>query len=133
MESDGQPRVRIPDAAGFDLYCRRVAGAVGALSIRIFGAPDAHDFALVLGRTLQVVNVLRDVDEDGRDRARSTCPSTGSRRWAWRTDPAAGDGRRSALRPGAARRSLGEAQAGFAESDRMLERPRPPGAEARGS
>lgn len=64
MESDAEPRVRVRDAAGFDLYCRRVAGAVGVLSVRIFGAPEAHDFALVLGRTLQLVNVLRDVDED---------------------------------------------------------------------
>ena len=46
------------------LYGRRVAGSVGALSIRIFGAPTAHDFALDLGRTLQLVNILRDVDED---------------------------------------------------------------------
>ncbi|MGY6568489.1 MAG: squalene/phytoene synthase family protein [Salinarimonas sp.] len=64
MEADARPRVRIADDAGFDLYCRRVAGAVGVLSIRIFGAPDAHDFALTLGRTLQIVNVLRDVADD---------------------------------------------------------------------
>ncbi len=64
MEADAQPRVRIADDAGFDLYCRRVAGAVGVLSIRIFGAPQAHDFALTLGRTLQIVNVLRDIADD---------------------------------------------------------------------
>jgi len=64
MEADAQPRVRIADSAAFDLYCRRVAGAVGALSIRIFGAPQAHEFAITLGRTLQIVNVLRDVDDD---------------------------------------------------------------------
>jgi phytoene synthase len=64
MEADAQPRVRIADGPAFDLYCRRVAGAVGALSIRIFGAPQAHDFAITLGRTLQIVNVLRDVDDD---------------------------------------------------------------------
>lgn len=64
METDASERVRIPDMAGFDLYCRRVAGAVGALSIRIFGAPEAQDFALTLGRALQIVNVLRDIDDD---------------------------------------------------------------------
>ncbi len=64
MEADAAERVRIADDAAFDLYCRRVAGAVGVLSIRIFGAPDAREFALTLGRTLQIVNVLRDVDDD---------------------------------------------------------------------
>lgn len=64
METDARERVRIADMASFDLYCRRVAGAVGALSIRIFGAPEAEDFALTLGRALQIVNVLRDIDDD---------------------------------------------------------------------
>jgi len=64
MEADAQPRVRIADDAAFDLYCRRVAGAVGVLSIRIFGVPQAHDFALTLGHALQIVNVLRDVAAD---------------------------------------------------------------------
>jgi hydroxysqualene synthase len=64
METDAEPQVRIADDAALDLYCRRVAGAVGVLSIHIFGVPGATDFALGLGRTLQLVNVLRDVDED---------------------------------------------------------------------
>jgi phytoene synthase len=64
METDGAERVRIADDAGLDLYARRVAGSVGVLSIHIFGAPEAHDFALGLGRTLQIVNILRDIDED---------------------------------------------------------------------
>jgi phytoene synthase len=34
------------------------------MSICVFGAPEARDFALGLGRTLQIVNILRDVDED---------------------------------------------------------------------
>lgn len=66
MEEDARGRVRIPDAQAFDLYCRRVAGAVGVLSVSIFGAAAARDFALTLGRTLQIVNVLRDVGEDAR-------------------------------------------------------------------
>jgi phytoene synthase len=64
MAADAAARVRIADDSGLDLYCRQVAGAVGALSIRIFGAPTAYDFALSLGRTLQLVNILRDLDED---------------------------------------------------------------------
>ena len=64
-----RPAVRIADADALDLYCRRVAGSVGAMAVRIFGAPDAVDFGLTLGRTLQLVNILRDVDEDAtRDR-----------------------------------------------------------------
>ena len=39
-------------------------GRSASSSIRIFGAPDARDFALGLGRTLQIVNILRDIDED---------------------------------------------------------------------
>jgi squalene synthase HpnC len=69
METDSTARLRIPDEAGLDLYCRRVAGSVGALSVRIFGAPEAEAFGLALGRTLQLVNILRDIDEDAtRDR-----------------------------------------------------------------
>lgn len=47
-----------------ELYCRRVAGAVGLLSIRIFGAPGAREFALALGSALQLTNILRDLRED---------------------------------------------------------------------
>jgi len=64
METDCAERVRLADDHALHLYSRRVAGSVGSLSIRIFGAPSAHDFALNLGRTLQLVNILRDVDED---------------------------------------------------------------------
>ncbi|ANY84110.1 hypothetical protein BB934_38310 (plasmid) [Microvirga ossetica] len=64
MEMDSSDRVRLASDDELGLYGRRVAGSVGALSIRIFGAPMAHDFALDLGRTLQLVNILRDVDED---------------------------------------------------------------------
>lgn len=69
METDAAPRLRIADAAALDLYCRRVAGSVGAMAVRIFGAPQAAGFGLALGRTLQLVNILRDMDEDAaRDR-----------------------------------------------------------------
>ena len=69
MDADSGPRVRLADAAALDLYCRRVAGSVGAMAVRIFGAAEAEAFGIELGRTLQLVNILRDLDEDAaRDR-----------------------------------------------------------------
>jgi squalene synthase HpnC len=66
MLIDAAPSVRIPDRAALAAYARRVAGAVGVLSCRIFGVPDpwAKEFAIYLGETLQITNILRDVDED---------------------------------------------------------------------
>ena len=66
MLIDAAPSVRIADRAALAAYARRVAGAVGVLSCRIFGVPDADTkaFAIYLGETLQVTNILRDVDED---------------------------------------------------------------------
>ncbi len=64
MEADAEPAVRMADVAALDLYCRRVAGSVGAMAVRIFGAPEAEAFGTALGRTLQLVNILRDLDED---------------------------------------------------------------------
>lgn len=55
------------DHAGLHLYCRRVAGAVGMLSIRIFGEPDATQFALAMGDALQLTNILRDIGEDAEE------------------------------------------------------------------
>jgi phytoene/squalene synthetase len=69
METESTPSLRITDTEALNLYCRRVAGSVGAMAVRIFGAPEAADFGLGLGRTLQLVNILRDLDEDAtRDR-----------------------------------------------------------------
>lgn len=50
--------------AGLHLYCRRVAGAVGLLSVPVFGEPRATQFALALGDALQLTNILRDIGED---------------------------------------------------------------------
>jgi phytoene synthase len=49
------------------VYCRRVAGTVGRLSLAIFGHrphPDAYGLADRLGIALQQTNILRDVRED---------------------------------------------------------------------
>ncbi len=64
METDSAERVRLAKDDDLYLYGRRVAGSVGTLSVHVFGAPKARAFALDLGRTLQLVNILRDVDED---------------------------------------------------------------------
>ncbi|WP_051213267.1 squalene/phytoene synthase family protein [Rubritepida flocculans] len=69
METDATEHLRLPDEAALDLYCRQVAGSVGAMSVRIFGAPEAEAWGLALGHTFQLTNILRDVDEDAaRDR-----------------------------------------------------------------
>ncbi len=47
-------------------YCYRVASVVGLLSIEIFGYtnPTCHDYAVHLGKALQLTNILRDVGND---------------------------------------------------------------------
>jgi phytoene synthase len=66
MEMDVRVDIRAPDLATLDLYCDRVASAVGRLSVRIFGMAekDGLDLARHLGRALQLTNTLRDIDED---------------------------------------------------------------------
>jgi squalene synthase HpnD len=66
MEMDVEADIRAPDLATLDLYCDRVASAVGRLSARAFGMPEAegHSLAHHLGRALQLTNILRDLDED---------------------------------------------------------------------
>ncbi|HXW18870.1 MAG TPA: presqualene diphosphate synthase HpnD [Roseiarcus sp.] len=66
MDMDVARDIRAPDRATFDLYCDRVACAVGRLSTRVFGLERAPGEALAehLGRALQMTNVLRDLDED---------------------------------------------------------------------
>jgi phytoene synthase len=54
-----------------ELYCHRVASVVGLLSIEIFGYknPATRDYAVYLGKALQLTNILRDVKTDaGRGR-----------------------------------------------------------------
>ena len=66
MEMDARGDIRAPDLAALDLYCARVASAVGHLSVHIFGDPGhaAHAVAEALGRALQLTNILRDLAED---------------------------------------------------------------------
>ena len=66
MAMDAADDIRAPDWATLDLYCDRVASAVGRLSVRIFGLAPEPGKALAhhLGRALQLTNILRDIDED---------------------------------------------------------------------
>jgi presqualene diphosphate synthase len=67
MAMDACEDIVAPPLATLDLYCDRVASAVGRLSVRIFGsdAPAADRVAHHLGRALQLTNILRDLAEDG--------------------------------------------------------------------
>lgn len=64
MDADGP--IRAPSLADLDLYCDRVACAVGRLCVPIFGepGPEGRRVADTLGRALQLTNILRDIAED---------------------------------------------------------------------
>ncbi len=66
MEMDVIADIRAPDRATLDLYCDRVACAVGRLSVHVFGMQRDAGLALAhhLGMALQLTNILRDLDED---------------------------------------------------------------------
>jgi squalene synthase HpnD len=66
MAMDLEQDIRAPDLATLDLYCDRVASAVGRLSVRVFGMDPVAGERLAhhLGRALQLTNILRDLDED---------------------------------------------------------------------
>ena len=67
MEMDAEGPIVAPPMERLLAYTRRVAGAVGMLSMPVFGAPKseaAGRFALSLGDALQLTNILRDVGED---------------------------------------------------------------------
>jgi phytoene synthase len=73
MMMDVDEDICAPDWETLELYCDRVASAVGRLSVRAFGLVDADGaelptgpklLAYHLGRALQLTNILRDLDED---------------------------------------------------------------------
>ncbi len=68
MQMDAETVIVAPDLATLDLYCDRVAAAVGRLSVRAFGdgSAQADAVAYSLGRALQLTNILRDIAEDAR-------------------------------------------------------------------
>ena len=58
-------------------YCYRVASVVGLLSVEIFGYhdPACRDYAIHLGKALQLTNILRDVRTDA-ERGRIYLPQS---------------------------------------------------------
>ncbi len=65
-ESDGEGEMVRPTMAELELYCDRVACAVGRLSVRVFGPlrPRSIETANATGMALQMTNILRDVAVD---------------------------------------------------------------------
>ena len=59
---------RYADYERLELYCYRVASVVGLLSIEVFGYQDprCRDYAICLGKALQLTNILRDVRADAQ-------------------------------------------------------------------
>lgn len=59
-------RNRYADYEQLELYCYRVASVVGLLSIEIFRYTDpaCREYAVYLGKALQLTNILRDVRTD---------------------------------------------------------------------
>jgi phytoene synthase len=68
MVMDAEADIAAPSWVTLELYCDRVASAVGRLAVRVFGVPQAFGPPLAhhLGRALQLTNILRDLDEDAR-------------------------------------------------------------------
>ena len=66
MEIDARATVRMQNLDDLLHYCRKVAGAVGMLSIHAFGVPGnpGVQIAEKLGNALQLTNILRDLQED---------------------------------------------------------------------
>jgi len=66
-----------------ELYCYRVASVVGLLSIGIFGYrnPACRDYAIYLGKALQLTNILRDVRADA-ERGRIYLPLSELKKFA---------------------------------------------------
>ena len=66
MAMDVERDICWPSFEELDLYCDRVASAVGRLSVRVFGMDRGPGLELAhhLGRALQLTNILRDIDED---------------------------------------------------------------------
>ena len=60
---------RFEDLSDLENYCDKVASAVGLACLGIFGAKSefAKDYAVCLGRALQMTNILRDVWEDAEE------------------------------------------------------------------
>ena len=66
MKMDINKKIVYPSQNKLDLYCDRVAGAVGCLSMKVFeiNHRNSRKYAKNLGRAFQYTNILRDIKED---------------------------------------------------------------------
>ena len=65
MMMDAEKNIKFPTKKELNLYCDRVAVAVGYLSIKIFGLSNKEKkYAFYLGRAFQLTNIVRDFYED---------------------------------------------------------------------
>jgi phytoene synthase len=73
---------RYEDFEALEKYCYHVASVVGLLSIEIFGYknPACREYAVNLGKALQLTNILRDVRTDAK-RGRIYLPQTELKRF----------------------------------------------------
>lgn len=122
MEMDAREDTkRLATMDDLALYCRRVAGSVGCLSMPVFsrGRVRGTDYAVALGEAFQLTNILRDVEEDAeRDRlyvplallAEHGVETAGRPLWAILDDPGFARAFRALLDRAAAR---------YAEADRL--------------
>jgi squalene synthase HpnD len=122
MEMDAAQDFRAPELATLDLYCARVASAVGHLSVHVFGdsSTAAHAVAESLGRALQLTNILRDLDEDAQ-RGRLYLPREMLDRHGIRSAAPTEVLRHPAL-PSVCRDLAAVAERHFAEADRAMTR-----------
>jgi squalene synthase HpnD len=122
MEMDAVADIRAPDMQTLDLYCDRVASAVGRLSVRVFGMQEDDGILLAhhLGRALQLTNILRDIDEDA-ELGRLYLPREALQRADIHND----DPRATASNPALGRACeflLERARHHFAEADKIMSR-----------
>ena len=66
MKMDIGKKIVYPSQNELDVYCDRVAGAVGCLSMKVFeiNHKNSREYAKSLGRAFQYTNILRDIKED---------------------------------------------------------------------
>ena len=81
------------------LYCYRVAGVVGLISIKIFGCREdsCREYALDLGTALQLTNILRDIGQDFADDRRIYLPREEMERFGYTSDALARGERNAAF------------------------------------
>lgn len=131
MAVDASSQIRAPDWKTLQQYCYQVAGTIGLLSIRVFGATGApaRQFALALAEALQLTNILRDLQEDALQ-GRLYLPSEYLLEYAINPNASPGDilahantQQVCAKLARQARKSFARADKALAECDRELLRP----------